>query len=241
MKRFYMSLSKKHKEALTKVDRSKRYTFEDAVSLVQSAAYAKFDETVEIAVRLGVDPRHADQMVRGTVNLPNGTGKTIRVAVFAKGDKEREAKEAGADVAGAEDLVEKVQGGFLEFDKAIATPDIMGLVGRLGKILGPRGLMPNAKLGTVTFDVATAVKELKAGKIEFRVEKNGIVHSPMGKVSFTKDKLLVNIAAFMDSIQRAKPSTSKGAYIKGLVLSSTMGPGVKVDPLFVKDLKGYIT
>jgi large subunit ribosomal protein L1 len=196
---------------------------------------------VEIAVRLGVDPRHADQMVRGTVQLPGGTGKTVRVAVFAKGEKEKEALEAGADVAGAEDLVEKVQGGFLDFDKAIATPDIMGLVGRLGKILGPRGLMPNAKLGTVTFDVATAVKELKAGKIEFRVEKNGIVHCPMGKVSFDKEKLLQNIAAFMDAIQRAKPSTSKGAYIRGLVLSSTMGPGVKADPLLVKDLKAYIS
>jgi large subunit ribosomal protein L1 len=179
-------------------------------------------------------------MVRGTVGLPSGTGKTVRVAVFAKGEKEKEASEAGADVVGAEDLVEKVQGGFLDFDKAIATPDIMGLVGRLGKILGPRGLMPNAKLGTVTFDVATAVKELKAGKIEFRVEKNGIVHCPMGKVSFEKDKLLVNLAAFMDSIQRAKPATSKGAYIKGLVLSSTMGPGIKVDPLLVKDLKAYL-
>jgi large subunit ribosomal protein L1 len=235
-----MSYGKQHKEALAKVDRARRHTFEEAVDAVKLAAYAKFDETVEIAVRLGVDPRHADQMVRGTVNLPAGTGKTVRVAVFAKGEKEKEAKEAGADVTGAEDLVERIQGGFLEFDKAIATPDIMAMVGRLGKILGPRGLMPNAKLGTVTFDVATAVRELKAGKIEFRVEKNGIVHCPMGKISFEKDKLLANIAAFMDSIQRAKPSTSKGAYIKGLVLSSTMGPGVKVDPLLVKDLKAYL-
>ncbi|MDR2339299.1 MAG: 50S ribosomal protein L1 [Deltaproteobacteria bacterium] len=236
-----MPYGKKHKEALQKVDRNKRHSFEEAVEAVKSAAYAKFDETVEIAVRLGVDPRHADQMVRGTVNLPSGTGKTVRVAVFAKGEKGKEASDAGADVVGAEDLVERVQGGFLEFDKAIATPDIMGLVGRLGKILGPRGLMPNAKLGTVTFDVATAVKELKAGKIEFRVEKNGIVHCPMGKVSFDKLSLLHNIAAFMDSIQRAKPATSKGAYIKGLTLSSTMGPGVKVDPLLVKDLKAYVS
>jgi large subunit ribosomal protein L1 len=230
---------KKHREALAKVDRLKKHTFEEAVSLSKEVASAKFDETVEIAVRLGVDPRHADQMVRGTVNLPHGTGKTVRVAVFAKGDKEKEALEAGADVAGGDELIERVQGGFLEFDKAIATPDIMGTVGRLGKILGPRGLMPNAKLGTVTFDVAQAVKELKAGKIEFRVEKNGIVHCPMGKISFTAERLLGNIAAFMDSIQRAKPATSKGAYIKGVVLCSTMGPGVKVDPLLIKDLKAY--
>jgi large subunit ribosomal protein L1 len=178
-------------------------------------------------------------MVRGTVGLPNGTGRTVRVAVFAKGEKEREATEAGADFAGGDDLIEKVQGGFTDFDKAIATPDIMGQVGRLGKILGPRGLMPNAKLGTVTFDIANAVKELKAGRIEFRVEKNGIVHAPMGRLSFDDEKLLGNIAAFMDSIQKAKPSTSKGAYIKSITLASTMGPGIKIDSALVKDLKAY--
>jgi large subunit ribosomal protein L1 len=234
-----MSVGKRLKEARAKVDRFKKHTFEDAVSIIKDISSAKFDETLEIAVRLGVDPRHADQMVRGTVALPSGTGKTVRVAVFAKGDKEREALEAGADVAGGDELIQKVQGGFLEFDKAIATPDIMGQVGRLGKILGPRGLMPNAKLGTVTFDVATAVKELKAGRIEFRVEKNGIVHCPMGKLSFERDRLLMNIAAFMDAIVKAKPATSKGTYIKGLVISSTMGPGVKVDAALVKDLKAY--
>ncbi|MDR2353765.1 MAG: 50S ribosomal protein L1 [Deltaproteobacteria bacterium] len=232
--------SKRLQQILTQVDRQKRYSFEEAVALSKKLATAKFDETLEIAVRLGVDPRHADQMVRGTVALPSGTGRVVRVAVFAKGEKEKEAQEAGADVYGGDDLVAKVQGGFLDFDKAIATPDIMGLVGRLGKILGPRGLMPNAKLGTVTFDVATAVKELKAGRIEFRVEKNGIVHCPMGKLSFSDDKLLVNIAAFMDSIQKAKPATSKGSYLRGIVLSSTMGPGIRVDPLLVKELKSYL-
>ena len=232
--------SRKHREALEKVDRLKRYTFEEAVALLQDLPRAKFDETVEIAVRLGVDPRHADQMVRGTVALPNGTGRPVTVAVFAKGEKEREALEAGADIAGGEDLVEKVQGGFTGFDKSVATPDMMGLVGRLGKILGPRGLMPNAKLGTVTFDVATAVKELKAGKIDFRVEKNGIVHAPMGKVVFTAEKLLANIAAFLDQVQRLKPSTSKGTYIRGVSMSTTMGPGLKVDPALVKDLKAYM-
>ncbi|MDR2350133.1 MAG: 50S ribosomal protein L1 [Deltaproteobacteria bacterium] len=234
-----MSAGKRLLTARQKVDRLKRHTFEEAVALVKEVASAKFDETLEIAARLGVDPRHADQMVRGTVLLPSGTGKTVRVAVFAKGDKEREALEAGADVVGAEELMERIQSGFLEFDKAIATPDLMGLVGRLGKILGPRGLMPNAKLGTVTMDVANAVRELKAGKIEFRVEKNGIVHCPMGKLSFAPEKLLANISAFMDSIVKAKPSTSKGTYIRGLVLSSTMGPGVKVDPALIKDLKAY--
>jgi large subunit ribosomal protein L1 len=236
----FMTASKKHREAVSLVDRLKKYTFEDAVDLLLQVPKAKFDETVEIAVRLGVDPRHADQMVRGTVALPAGTGRTVRVAVFAKGDKQKEALEAGADVAGAEDLIEKIQGGFLDFDKSVATPDMMALVGRLGKILGPRGLMPNAKLGTVTFEVATAVKELKAGKIDFRVEKNGIVHAPMGKVSFAKEKILANISAFLDQVQRLKPTTSKGAYIKGIAMSTTMGPGVKIDPLVVKDLKAYL-
>ncbi|MDR1545623.1 MAG: 50S ribosomal protein L1 [Deltaproteobacteria bacterium] len=235
-----MTAGKKHVEALSKVDRLKKYSFEEAVKLLAETARAKFDETVEIAVRLGVDPRHADQMVRGTVALPHGTGRVVRVAVFAKGEKEKEALEAGADYAGADDLIEKVQGGFTDFDKSVATPDMMGQVGRLGKILGPRGLMPNAKLGTVTFDVATAVKELKAGKIDFRVEKNGIVHAPMGKVSFAAEKILANVSSFMDQVQRLKPATSKGAYIKGVALSTTMGPGVRVDPLLVKDLKAYL-
>jgi len=228
---------KKQLEARSKVDRLNRYTFQDAAQLVVDLAHAKFDESVDIAVKLGVDPRHADQMVRGTCALPHGTGNVVRVAVFAKGEKEKEAQEAGADVYGGDDLVEKVQGGFLDFDKAVATPDMMGGVGKLGKILGPRGLMPNAKLGTVTFDVATAVKELKAGKIDFRVEKSGIVHAPMGKVSFGLDKLLQNVAAFFDVIQRLKPATAKGTYIKTICLSSTMGPGVKIDPALVKDLK----
>jgi large subunit ribosomal protein L1 len=210
------------------------------VALLKELPKAKFDETVEIAVRLGVDPRHADQMVRGTVALPHGTGRPVTVAVFAKGEKEKEALEAGADIAGGDELVERVQGGFTGFDKSVATPDMMGLVGRLGKILGPRGLMPNAKLGTVTFDVATAVKELKAGKIDFRVEKNGIVHAPMGKVVFAADKLLANISAFLDQVQRLKPSTSKGTYIRAVAMSTTMGPGLKVDPALVKDLKAYI-
>ena len=230
-------LGKKHVEAKNKIDRLNRYTFQEAAQLVIDAAHAKFDESVDIAVKLGVDPRHADQMVRGTCALPHGTGNVVRVAVFAKGEKEKEALEAGADVAGGDDLVEKVQGGFLDFDKAVATPDMMGGVGKLGKILGPRGLMPNAKLGTVTFDVAQAVKELKAGKIDFRVEKSGIVHAPMGKVSFGSEKLLQNIAAFFDVIQRLKPATAKGTYIKVVSLSSTMGPGVKIDPALVKDLK----
>lgn len=231
------STGKKFAAAKEKVDRTKRYNFQEAAALVVEAAHAKFDETVDISVKLGVDPRHADQMVRGTCALPNGTGKEVRVAVFAKGDKAKEAEAAGADVFGADDLAQKIQGGFLDFDKAVATPDMMGVVGKLGKILGPRGLMPNAKLGTVTFDVAAAVKELKAGKIDFRVEKSGIVHAPLGKVSFGAEKLLQNIAAFFDVIMRLKPATSKGAYIKTICLSSTMGPGVKIDPMLVKDLK----
>jgi large subunit ribosomal protein L1 len=235
-----MKLGKRLKEALTKVDRLKRYTFEEAIDLIKDIAKTKFTETLEIAVRLGVDPRHADQMVRGTVSLPSGTGRTVRVAVFAKGDKEKEALDAGADVVGAEDLAEKIQGGFLDFDKAVATPDLMGVVGRLGKVLGPRGLMPNAKLGTVTFDIATAVKDLKAGKIEFRVEKNGIVHAPLGRLNFTSQQLLVNVAALMDALIRLKPAAAKGAYVKAIALSSTMGPGLKVDPLVVKDLKSYL-
>lgn len=221
---------KKHRNARQNIQRDAKYTFEQGVELAVVNAYAKFDETLDVAVRLGVDPRHADQMVRGTVILPNGTGKTARVLVFAKGEKEKEALDAGADIAGAEDLVEKIQGGWLDFDKAVATPDVMGMVGKLGRILGPRGLMPNAKVGTVTFDVGRAVRELKAGKIEFRVERTGVVHAPMGKVSFGNAKLLENLTSFFDTLLRAKPPSSKGAYIRSIALSTTMGPGIKIDP-----------
>ncbi|MEW5724932.1 MAG: 50S ribosomal protein L1 [Thermodesulfobacteriota bacterium] len=232
---------KKHRGALTKIDRTKKYAFPEGVRLALESAYAGFDETVDVAVRLGVDPRHADQMVRGTCVLPNGTGKEVRVLVFAKGEKEREALDAGADYAGADELIEKVKGGWLDFDKTVATPDMMGAVGKLGRVLGPRGLMPNAKLGTVTFEVANAVRELKAGKIDFRVEKNGIVHAPVGKVSFGPEKLLQNIASFFDVIQRLKPSTSKGTYLRGISLSTTMGPGIKIDPVQVRELKELTT
>ena len=227
---------KKYRQSMEKMDRSQRPDFEVAVRQTLDGAYAKFDETVELAVRLGVDPRHADQMVRGTVVLPNGVGKEVRVAVFAKGEKEKEAREAGADVAGSDDLVEKVQKGWLDFDKAIATPDMMGAVGKLGRILGPRGMMPNAKLGTVTFDVAKAVQQLKAGKIDFKVEKTGIVHAPMGKVSFGVERVLENIVSFMETILRLKPPASKGTYLRSIAVSTTMGPGVKIDPSYVKDL-----
>jgi large subunit ribosomal protein L1 len=228
---------KKHKAALEKVDRLARYSFKEAVQLVVETSHAKFDETIDIAVRLGVDPRHADQMVRGTVVLPHGVGKTVRVLVFAKGEKEKEALEAGADYAGSDEFVEKIQKeGWLDFDKTIATPDMMTAVSKLGRVLGPRGMMPNAKLGTVTFDVAKAVKEIKAGKIDFKVEKAGIVHAPMGKVSFGVDKILENVSAFMDTILRLKPPGSKGTYVKSIALSTTMGPGIKVDSGYVKDL-----
>jgi large subunit ribosomal protein L1 len=227
---------KRYKENTAKVDRSKRYNFDEAIELAVACGTAKFDETVDVAVRLGVDPRHADQMVRGTVVLPNGIGKEVRVAVFAKGEKGKEALDAGADSVGADDLVEKVQKGWLDFDKAIATPDMMGSVGKLGRILGPRGMMPNAKLGTVTFEIARAVKEVKAGKIDFKVEKAGIVHAPVGKVSFGQQKLRENIAAFLDTIQRLKPASSKGTYLRSIAISTTMGPGIKVDPTYAKDL-----
>lgn len=227
---------KKFSDNSNKIDRLKKYNFEEAVHLMLDCAYAKFDETVDLAVRLGVDPRHADQMVRGTVVLPNGVGREVRVAVFAKGEKEKEAQEAGADYVGSDDLVGKVQKGFLEFDKAIATPDMMSSVGKLGRILGPRGMMPNAKLGTVTFDIAKAVKEIKAGKIDFRVEKAGIVHAPMGKVSFGLEQLLENIVAFIDTIMRLKPPASKGTYIRSIGISTSIGPGIKVDPAYVKDI-----
>jgi len=208
----------------------------DAVKLAVESSFAKFDETVDVAVRLGVDPRHADQMVRGSVVLPNGIGKTVRVLVFAKGEKEKEAQDAGADYVGGDDLVEKIKGGWFDFDKVVATPDMMGAVGKIGKILGPRGLMPNAKTGTVSFDVTRAVKELKAGKIEFRAEKAGIVHAPMGKVSFGVEKLVQNVSAFLETILRMKPSSSKGTYVRGIAISTTMGPGVKIDTTLVKDM-----
>jgi large subunit ribosomal protein L1 len=201
----------------------------EAVKLVKSNATAKFDETVEVAMNLGVDPRHADQMVRGVVNLPNGTGKTVRVAVFARGAKADEAKAAGADIVGAEDLAETIQGGTIEFDRAIATPDMMPVVGRLGKILGPRNLMPNPKVGTVTMDVAQAVKNAKGGEVQFKVEKAGVIHGGVGKVSFDEDKLVENVRAFVQAVNRAKPSGAKGTYLKKIALSSTMGPGVSVD------------
>ena len=227
---------KKYKENAQKIDRLKKYNFKEALELALGSAYAKFDEGVDLAVRLGVDPRHADQMVRGTVVLPNGVGKDVRVAVFAKGEKEKEALEQGADHVGSDELIEKIQKGWLEFDKAIATPDMMSSVGKLGRVLGPRGMMPNAKLGTVTFDIARAVKEIKAGKIDFKVEKAGVLHAPMGKVSFGLEKLLENIAAFMDTVLRLKPPASKGTYLRSIAISTTMGPGIKVDPAYVKDI-----
>jgi large subunit ribosomal protein L1 len=227
---------KKYRQALEKVDRTKKYAFKEAIQCALDSAYAKFDETVDISVRLGVDPRHADQMVRGTVVLPHGVGKEVRVLVFAKGEKEKEALEAGADYAGSDEYVDKIQQGWLEFDKAIATPDMMSSVSKLGRILGPRGMMPNAKLGTVTFDVAKVVKEVKAGKIDFKVEKAGIVHAPMGKVSFGGEKLLGNITAFMDTILRLKPPASKGTYLRSIAISTTVGPGIRIDPANVKDL-----
>nr|WP_236027030.1 50S ribosomal protein L1 [Geomonas diazotrophica] len=222
-------MSKKLKEARAKVDRTKTYPLTDGLELVKSSAYAKFDETVDLVVKLGVDPRHADQMVRGAVVLPNGLGKDVRVLVFAKGEKEKEAREAGADYVGADDLVAKIQEGWFEFDTAIATPDMMGVVGKIGKLLGPRGLMPNPKVGTVTFDLARAIKESKSGKVEFRVEKAGIVHAPVGKVSFSAETLRQNVVALVEALQKAKPAAAKGTYMKKVAVSSTMGPGVTID------------
>ncbi|MFC1694088.1 50S ribosomal protein L1 [Candidatus Latescibacterota bacterium] len=224
-----MKRGKRYREATGKIEREKQCLLEEAIELLHQIPKAKFDETVECAVRLGVDPKHADQMVRSTVVLPHGTGRTVRVLVFAKGEHETIAKEAGADYVGADDLVEKIQGGWLDFDVAIATPDMMKIVGRLGKILGSRGLMPNPKAGTVSFDVATAVKEAKAGKIEFRVDKAGNLHVPIGKRSFDTTKLKENIMSFMDAVVRAKPSAAKGTYVKGITISSTMSPGIKID------------
>jgi large subunit ribosomal protein L1 len=213
-----------------KIDRTVRYDLDGGLTILKETGRAKFDESVDMAIRLGVNPKHADQMVRGTIVLPHGVGKSVKVLVFAKGEKEKEAQEAGADFVGAEDLVEKITGGWTDFDKAIATPDLMGTVGKLGKILGPRGLMPNPKVGTVTFDVGRAIKELKAGRVEFKVDKSGIVHTTVGKVSFDIEKLKENVLALMDVIIRAKPASSKGTYLKSVAISTTMGPGVKLDP-----------
>ena len=230
------SVAKKKNAAREAIDRSKKFSLTDGLDAVLAATYAKFDESVDVAVNLGVDPRHADQMVRGTCVLPHGTGKTVRVLAFAKAEKEKEARDAGADYVGGEELAKKIQEGWLDFDKAVATPDMMAVVGKLGKILGPRGMMPNPKVGTVTFDIGKAVSELKGGKVEFRVEKAGIVHCPIGRVSFGSDKLVENLKALMESIIRLKPSASKGVYLRGVALSTTMGPGLKLDPQEIRNL-----
>ena len=227
---------KNYKNKLQTVDRLKQYSVEDGIELVLKSTYAKFDETFDVAMKLGVDPRHADQMIRSSVALPHGTGKVTRVLVFAKGAKEAEALEAGADYVGGDDLVEKIKEGWLEFDKTVATPDMMGVVGKIGRILGPRNLMPNAKLGTVTFDVANIVRDIKGGKVDFRVDKGGIIHSGIGKLSFGKEKMRENLLAFVQRIIQLKPSTSKGIYLRSITISSTMGPGVKLDPIAVRTL-----
>jgi large subunit ribosomal protein L1 len=225
---------KKYQDARAKVDTNIRYGLDEAIDAVLNTHYAKFDETIDLAIVLGVDPRKADQNVRSFVVLPHGTGRTQRVLVITKGEKVKEAEDAGADYVGAEDVIEKIKGGWLDFDKVIATPDMMSMVGKIGKILGPRGMMPNAKTGTVTFDVAKAVNEIKAGKVDFRVDKGGVVHVPLGKVSFGSSKIRDNFSAFAETLLRIKPSTSKGAYVRSVALSTTMGPGVKVDPAEVK-------
>ncbi|MFN3233774.1 MAG: 50S ribosomal protein L1 [Alphaproteobacteria bacterium] len=222
-------MTKKNKTARDSFDRERDYSLEEALALIKQCATSKFDETVEVAMNLGVDPRHSDQMVRGVVQLPNGTGKTVRVAVFAKDDKAEEAKAAGADIVGAEDLAESIQGGQMDFDRVIATPDMMAVVGRLGKVLGPRGLMPNPKLGTVTPDVAEAIKAAKGGQVEFRVEKAGLIHAGVGKASFSEGALVENVRAFTDAVIKAKPSGAKGTFVQKVSVTSTMGPGVKVD------------
>lgn len=227
---------KKYRNALEKIDKTQLYPLSEAVDAVLSSTFAKFDETFDIAVKLGVNPRHADQMIRSSVVLPHGTGKETRVLVFAKGEKETEAKEAGADYVGSDDLVEKIQGGWLEFDKTVATPDMMGTVGKIGRVLGPRNLMPNAKLGTVTFDIASVVSEIKAGKVDFRVDKAGIVHAGIGKASFGKEKLYENVLAFIAKLIQLKPSSSKGVYLRNISISTTMSPGFKVDTLDVRAL-----
>jgi large subunit ribosomal protein L1 len=226
---------KKYLEAKKTIDEEAKLEFGEAVKKTIELSFVKFDETIDVAVRLGVDPRHAEQMVRGAMVLPNGLGKTSRVLVFAKGEKEQEALDAGADFVGNDDLIEKIKGGWIDFDKAVSTPDMMGSVGKIGKLLGPRGLMPNAKIGTVTFDIARAVSELKSGKIDFRVEKAGIIHAPVGKVSFGVEKITQNITAFIETIMRLKPPGSKGTYLKGMAISSTMGIGIRVDTLSLKD------
>jgi len=227
---------KKYRNIVQNYDKSKLYTVEEGIKTALSLGYAKFDETFDIAMKLGVDPRHADQMIRSSVVLPHGTGKVTRVLVFAKGPKEAEAKEAGADFVGAEDLVEKIQGGWLEFDKTVATPDMMGTVGKIGRILGPRNLMPNAKLGTVTFDVANVVRDIKGGKVDFKVDKAGNIHAGIGKISFGSEKLQENTLAFIEKIIQLKPSTSKGIYLRSITVSSTMGSGVKLDPIAIRTL-----
>lgn len=229
-------MGKKYNEAIAKVDANKFYNIDDAVKLLPETATAKFDETVDVAVRLGVDPKQSEQMVRGTVVLPNGTGKKVRVLVFAKGEKEKEAKDAGADFVGGEDLVDKISKGWLDFDAIVATPDMMGSVGKLGKVLGPRGLMPNPKLGTVTFDIVRAVKDIKAGKVEFKIDKAGNVHVAFGKISFGVNKLKENFTVLLESIIKAKPSTSKGTYLRSITMSTTMGPGIKIDAAGVREL-----
>jgi large subunit ribosomal protein L1 len=229
-------VSKRYDASAAKIAPDKPYSLDEAIGVLKAMPGAKFDESVDLSFRLGVDPKHADQMVRGAVVLPHGIGKTVRVAVFAKGEKEREAREAGADTIGAEDLVEKVQGGWMDFDTAIATPDLMGQVGRLGKVLGPRGLMPNPKLGTVTFDISRAVREAKAGKVEFRVDKAGNIHTPVGKRSFNEQQLRDNAMALIEAIVRAKPSAAKGNYLRSLTVSSTMSPGVPIDAVAIANL-----
>lgn len=229
-------LGKRHIEALARLEKGRLYDPEEAVSLARELAHAKFPETVDVAVRLGVDPRHSDQVVRGAVVLPNGTGRSQRVLVFAKGDKVKEAEEAGAEYVGGDELAEKIQNGWTDFDVAVATPDMMATVGRLGKILGPRGLMPNPKTGTVTFDVKNAIQEIKAGKIEFRTDRSGIIHAPLGKVNFEPEKLVENLAALIDALVKSKPATSKGTYIKSVTVSTTMGPGIPVNPLTAQRL-----
>ncbi len=232
-----MPQSKRMKQSRELVDRERAYGLRDAVELLKSAPVTKFDESVDLAVNLGVDPKHADQMVRGGLVLPHGTGKTVRILVFAKGDKEKEAQAAGADHVGADDLAKKIQEGWLEFDRVIATPDMMGVVGRLGRVLGPRGLMPNPKLGTVTMDVGRAVAEQKSGKVEYRVEKAGIVHVSVGKKSFSVDQLVANATALIDALVRAKPASAKGTYLKKISISTTMGPGLRIDPSSVEVTK----
>jgi large subunit ribosomal protein L1 len=232
-----MASSKRFKQASASYDKEKYHTIEEAVGILKEFPELKLDESVDLAINLGVDPKHADQMVRGAIVMPHGTGKSVRILVFAKGDKEREAIEAGADHVGAEELAQKIQGGWLEFDRVIATPDMMGVVGRLGKVLGPRGLMPNPKLGTVTPDVGRAVAEQKSGKVEYRVDKNGIIHCPIGKRSFEPERLLGNAAALMDALMKAKPAAAKGTYVKRVGISTTMGPGIKVDPASALALK----